>query len=430
VNHQKHAIVMGASMAGLLAARALSDHFQHVTILERDLLPTTPDHRRGVPQARHTHGLLAGGREQLERMFPGLTQQAIDGGAVPSDIVESCHWFISGGRMAQVHSGLEALGLSRPFLESIVRQRTLAIPNIATRQGVTVEGLVTSADQSRVTGIVLNGEPLAADLVIDATGRASKTPLWLKDLGYPAPPEEKIEIGVRYTTRHFLRRPTDLDGKMAAIIPPTPGPKRGGVMIAQEGHRWTVTLISHFGEPAPEDLAGFIAWSGTLPAAYIYNVIRHAEPIGEAAQAGMPASLRRRYEALDRFPQGFLVIGDALCSFNPIYGQGMTVAAMEARALSETLAEPGPALARRFFTRAARAVDAPWTMAVGNDLRMPETIGPRTLPVRLINWYVTKLQRAAHTDGVLACAFHRVGNLLDPPASLLRPHLAWRVFTR
>ena len=187
-------------------------------------------------------------------------------------------------------------------------------------------------------------------------------------------------------------------------------------------------MIAHFGPHAPEDLPSFIEWPKTLPAPFIHETIRDAEPIGEAAQAGMPAALRRRYERLDRFPQGYLVIGDAICSFNPIYGQGMTVAALEARELNDVLAAGDNTLAQRFFSRAAHVVDNPWAIATGNDLRMPETVGPRNTAVNLINWYMAKLHRAAHKDRDLSLAFHHVANLLDPPPSVMHPRLAMRVF--
>ncbi|MEO8100342.1 MAG: FAD-dependent monooxygenase [Acidobacteriota bacterium] len=424
---RKHAIVMGASMAGLMATRALSDHFERVTVIEQDTLPEAPENRRGVPQGRHTHGLLAGGRQEMERVFPGVTREMVDAGALAGDIVRDFRWFFEGGCLAQVASGMDAVAASRPFIESFIRRRAFGLKNVTSRQACQVEGLLATEDRGRVSGVRVDGETLAADLVVDATGRGSKMPQWLKDLGYEAAEEERVEISLKYTTRYFRRDARELGGDLGTVTPPTAAGKRGGVMIAQEGGRWTVTLICHFGPHAPEDLAGFIAWAGTLPAPYIHEVIRKAEPLGDATQAGMPASVRRRYEKLARFPEGLLVTGDAVCSFNPIYGQGMTVAAQYGRELNEALAEGEQDLARRFFARAARAADNPWTIAVGNDLRMPETVGPRNAGVNAVNWYMSKLHRAAHTDAELALAFHRVANLLAPPPSVMQPRLALRV---
>jgi 2-polyprenyl-6-methoxyphenol hydroxylase-like FAD-dependent oxidoreductase len=186
-------------------------------------------------------------------------------------------------------------------------------------------------------------------------------------------------------------------------------------------------LIGYFGHSAEPELEGFIEYARTLPAPYVYEVIRNAEPLSDPMSARFLASVRRRYEKLQRFPDGYLVFGDAISSFNPIYGQGMSVAALEAVQLAETLADGSNDLAKRFFRRAAKVVDIPWSIAVGNDLRMKETVGPRNAGVNIINWYMSKLHRAAHHDPAPALAFHRVGNLLAPPRSVMHPRILWRV---
>jgi hypothetical protein len=263
--------------------------------------------------------------------------------------------------------------------------------------------------------------------VIDATGRGSHSPEWLEAVGYPKPSEERVEIALGYTTRLFRRSPLDLHADGAVVITPTPETKRAGVMLAQEGDRWTVTLVSYFGNYAPTELEGFIEFARSLPAPFIYEVVRLAEPISEPVSARFPASVRRRYEKLDRFPDGFLVFGDAISSFNPMYGQGMSVAALEALALDETLTEGRRELGRRFFPKAARIIDNPWNIVVGGDLRIPETIGPRSASVNFINWYMSKLHKAAHRDPEVALAFHKVGNLLAPPQTVMHPRIVARV---
>lgn len=427
---RKHAIVMGGSMAGLLAARVLSDHYQQVTLIERDPFPAQPQQRRGVPQGRHTHGLLASGRSVLERFFPGITQALVNSGAHFGDIVADSRWFFEGACLARVPTDLKGLLLTRPMLEGAVRERVLAIPGITRRDNTAVEGLVASERSDRVAGVRAGGQTLAADLVVDATGRGSRTPQWLEAMGYEKPREEAVQIALGYTTRFFRRRTTDLEGDTAVIIPSTPEGKCGGVMLAQEGDRWTVTLFGHFGNYAPEDLPGFIEFARNLPAPYIHQVVQRAEPLGDAATTRFPASIRRRYEKLQRFPAGYLVFGDAMCSFNPIYGQGMSVAALEAVELEKSLGANDCDLAKTFFRRAAKVVDIPWSIAAGNDLRMPEAIGPRTAGVRFVNWYMSKLHKAAHSDPVPALAFHRVGNLLAPPPSVMHPRVAVRVLWR
>lgn len=414
-------------MAGLVTARALSKHYARVTIIEQDELPQSIEARRGVPQARHTHGLLAGGGQALEAMFPGLSADLLHAGAIPADMARDVRWFHSGGCLARFQSGLDGFVLSRPFLETAVRLRVAALPNVRFLTGRRVDGLIALPNRSRIAGVKLGGEELGADLVVDATGRGSHSPQWLEMLGYHSPYEERIHIALAYTTRLFRYHPHHMNGDAAAVIPPTPQGKMGGVMLRQERNRWTVTLIGHFGPHAPEDLPGFIDYARQLPAPYIFEVVRNAEPIGDAATARFPASVRRRYERLHRFPQGYLVVGDAICSFNPIYGQGMSVAALEAQALDACLTEGTDRLAQRFFHQAAKLVDIPWSIAVGNDLRMPETRGPRTTAVRFINWYMEKLHRAAHQDTQVAMAFHQVANLLAPPPSVMAPRIAWRI---
>jgi 2-polyprenyl-6-methoxyphenol hydroxylase-like FAD-dependent oxidoreductase len=426
-NDRKHAIVIGGSMAGLLAARVLADYYKEVTLFERDTFPPDGQHRRGVPQGRHTHGLLVSGGQVLERFFPGISQELIDGGAVKGDIVRDSRWFLEGGCLRKFSSGLHGLLMSRPFLENQVRRYMLRVPNVRLREGCDIEGLATTDDQRRVTGIRVKDETVPADLVVDATGRGSHTPQWLEAMGYAKPAEERVEIALGYTTRMFRRSQLDLNGDGAVVIPPTPEGKRAGAMLAQEGDRWTVTLISYFGNYAPMELAGFIEFARGLPAPWIYEVIRQAEPIGDPASARFPASVRRRYEKLNRFPEGLLVFGDAISSFNPMYGQGMSVAALEAGELYDALAENQPDLGRRFFRRAAKVIDIPWSIVAGGDLRIPGTVGPRSAAVNFINWYMAKLHKAAHHDRVAALAFHKVGNLLAPPQSVLHPRVVARV---
>ncbi|MGC4082803.1 MAG: hypothetical protein QM736_11995 [Vicinamibacterales bacterium] len=240
--------------------------------------------------------------------------------------------------------------------------------------------------------------------MVDATGRGSRLPEWLRALGYDAPAEERVQVGIYYTTRTFTREPSHLGGMLGAIVPPTPDGKRGGVMLAMEGGRWTVTLIAQFVSAAPADLDGFRAFTASLPSRRIHDVVSIAEPLDEAVQSPFPASIRRRYERLARFPEGLVAIGDALCGFNPIYGQGMSVATLEALALDETLRSTGTSrLGLRFFRKAAPIIDAPGLekvrqTAVGSDLRVPETVGPRSTVVNLVNAYVARLHRAAHKE--------------------------------
>ena len=425
-NIRQHAVVIGGSLAGLLAARVLSDQYQRVTLIDRDTFPPVGEQRRGVPQGVHTHGLLFSGRCVMERMFPSLSEELLAAGAVSGDVLAKGRWYFEGGRLSTCVSGLEGLLLSRPLLEGSIRERVRKISNVRMTENCVVESLVMSDDKAHVAGVRMTKETIPADLVVDASGRGSHSPAWLEANGYPKPEEDRIQVAIGYTTRLFRRSLQDLNGDRAVLIPATPDGKRGGVMLAQEGLRWIVTLFGYFGNYASPELEGFIESARTLPSQDIYEVIRAAEPIGDGYSARFPASVRHRYEKLDRFPQRFLVFGDAICSFNPIYGQGMSVAALQAEVLQQSLA-PGQLSALDFFSRAAKVVDTPWSIAVGADLRIPGTVGPRSKAGDFINWYLSKLHRAAHRDPALSLAFLKVTNLVAPPPSVLHPRIALRV---
>ena len=263
--------------------------------------------------------------------------------------------------------------------------------------------------------------------MVDASGRGSRSPTWLEEAGFRRPPVDEVQVGIGYTSRFYRRRPEHLPGLHGIIFLSNPPHKRLGVMIAQDKNRWVVTLGGYLGYRAPADEQGFLEAARDLPTPEIYNVIKEAEPLSEPVVYTFPANLRRRYEKLARFPQGYLVFGDALCSFNPIYGQGMTVAALEALALQECLAKEGDELAKKFFARVSKTIDVSWSAAVGNDLNYPEIDGPRTPMVRFINWYMSKLHIAAHSDAQVSIAFLKVVNMLAPPPSILHPGIVWRV---
>ncbi|WP_043097997.1 FAD-dependent oxidoreductase [Kallotenue papyrolyticum] len=438
MSYQKQAVVIGASMGGLLAARALADFFEQVTLIERDAFPPMGKNRKGVPQGRHTHALLLRGGSILEGMFPGLTADLMAQGAPLLDRPEKeLIWFDGGGYHARFTNGdgrNGALCVSRPLLEGYVRQRLMALPNVKAIEQCDALGLVPSERRSRVRGVRLlrraegsAEEVLEADLVVDASGRGSRAPRWLEEMGYPPPEEEQVTINLAGVTRLYRRHPGHLNGAKVVVITLSPTLKRGAVMLAQEGERWTLTLIGFAGDSPPRDDEGFLAFARSLPVPEIYAVIKDAEPLSDFLPYRVRANQRHRYERLTRFPEGFLIIGDALCSFNPIYGQGMSVAAMEALDLQHELRQGTEGLWRRFFRRAARSIDIPWQIVIGGDLRFPEAEGRRTTSIRFINAYMERLHRAAHRDPTVARAFNDVATLLAPPQSLMRPGIMWRV---
>jgi 2-polyprenyl-6-methoxyphenol hydroxylase-like FAD-dependent oxidoreductase len=427
-------VVLGASMAGLLAARVLADAYAQVTVIDRDDLPQTPMHRRGVPHGRHIHGLLARGQQALEELFPGVTAELVAQGVPAGDLLANGRLYFSGYRLRQAHTGLMVLAASRPVLEGHVRARVRALPNVRFVDRCDVVGLATTPDGRRVTGArVLRRadgsaeELLAADLVVDATGRGSRTPAWLEALGYPRPPKEQVRIGLGYATRIYRQRPGALGGDLAVLQAATPQHPRTGALQVLEGDRWLLTLAGILGDHPPTDPDGFLAFARSLQFQDLYETVRDAEPLDDPVSFRFPASVRHRYERLDRFPDGLLMVGDAVCSFNPVYGQGMTVAALEALTLRRHLQRGIQPQPRRFLRDIARVVDVPWDMAAGGDLVFPGVPGRRTLKVRPVSAYLTRLHAAAAHDAHLATTFVRVAGLVAPPQSLLRPGIVVRI---
>lgn len=431
-----HAVVLGASMGGLLAARVLSDAYQRVTIIERDTLPTAGENRRGVPQGRHAHVLLPRGAQILDELFPGLAADLVASGVPLLNDFAQARSILGGHQLSNEPRTADGAFLqpSRPYLESQVRARVRRLPNVEIMQQSDVVGLATTPARDRVTGVrVLRRagggieERLDADVVLDATGRTGRTPAWLAELGYDQPDEETVAVHIKYATRLLRLRPGALGRQVFFIVGAEPGRPTGMVLCSQEGDRWILTLVGYQGHHPPTDPDGFLAFAETVAPPDMFAAIRDAEPLGEIVAHRFPASLRRHYDRLRRFPAGLLVFGDAICSFNPVYGQGMTVAASQALALRDCLVRGERKLARRFFRAAAKPVGVAWKLAVGGDLALPEVEGPRPLPVRAINSYVDRVLAAAETDVVLAERFFRVSWLIDPPTRLLRPSTMVRV---
>jgi 2-polyprenyl-6-methoxyphenol hydroxylase-like FAD-dependent oxidoreductase len=427
-----HAIVFGASISGLLAARVLSESYEKVTIFDRDELPTTNVDRKGVPQSEHSHGLLARGRQVLEELFPGFAADLVAQGAVAIDLQGDCLWINDGHRLPNVATGLKGLCVSRATIEAYVRRQVRALPNVHIHDRHEALGLLTTADGGTVNGarvLPLGGveQHHHADLVVDATGRGNRGPTWLAALGFDKPAEELVDPGTVYMSRDYRRVPGDA-AYAAMIMSPSPEMPYGGVAIAADGDRWMVTLLGVGpGQAPPSDPEGYLEFTRKLPGSELYDLLSKAEPLNAPKKLRLPTSVRRRYERMTRLPDGFLAVGDAVCSFNPAYGQGMTVAAAEAIVLRDSLRAGRDRLPQRFFAAAAKVIDIPWDIAVGADLRYAHVEGARTGKSNFLNAYVSKLHIAAARHPSVGFAFLSVANLMAPPTRLFAPGTLIRV---
>lgn len=443
-NH--HAIVIGGSMAGLLAARVLSEHFERVTIIERDRLIDDVEPRKGVPQGRHVHALLAGGAALLGVYFPDLFAALARDGSVPLSASDIRRYQL-GMRVAAMPSPVKTLWQSRPFLEQHVRACLAAGNNVQILDACEVTRLRTN--YGRITGVFVqhrNGEQredgeeeLAADLVVDASGRGSRAPQWLAALGYGQVEETSVKIDVGYASRIYrCPDPLPADWKALIVLGVPPDNKRSGVIFPIEGGYWMVTLGGWLRDYPPNDEAGFLEYARSLAQPELYEAIKDAEPVTPIAVYKYPANRWRHYERLSYLPEGFIVMGDAVCGFSPVYGQGMSVAAIEAKTLDACLREQqsgagnGYAISfpQRFQKAIAREIKNAWVLATGYDLRFPGTEGHRSLGMRLLNWYIRRMIGRAASHPPVAATFFQVWHLLKPLKALFEPRIAWAVLSR
>jgi 2-polyprenyl-6-methoxyphenol hydroxylase-like FAD-dependent oxidoreductase len=436
----ERAVVLGASMGGLLAARVLADFFGTVTVVDKDVFPDGPATRRGVPQGRHVHVLLARGARILDELFPGFLTELVSAGAPVWDDGELSDLHLSFGGHEMLRSGklaLEPKALavympSRPLLEYHVRRRVQAMRNVTILGGHDVTELTSTAHRERVTGVRVvtrDGDAqreLTADLVVDATGRGAHTPAFLESLGYGRPVEDHIVMQTTYVSQ-LLRIPRGTLKEMLVDIGPAPGRPTGMFLAGYENDTWIFTVFGMVGYEPPRDLAGMLSFAEAYCPAHLIGAVWAAEPLGEVAQHRMPSSQWRRYDKMPRLPDGLLVCGDAVCSLNPIYGQGMTVAALDAAALRDCLRRGGTDLPRRYFRASAKPIGVAWQMVASSDLTFPEVTGRRSksmrITTRLVDWALT----ACESDSVVAARFFRVNGLVDSPIRLLHPAFVYRV---
>ena len=446
-NGAGHAVVLGAGMAGLMAARVLADHVERVTIVDQDVLPTEAEARNGTPQCRHVHLLLNSGRSILNRLFPDLPAALSAAGCPTVDAAHDLAWLTPAGWGIRYPSRYVAPSASRPLLEWAVRGQLARNPRVSILSEQRAVSLVAGGDGSRVLGVRIGtrrgdaetaaAEPLRADLVVDATGRGSRATQWLRDLGYPEPPRTEINAFLGYTSRYY-RLPDsparDWQGLYIQAGPPTD--LRGGVLYRLENDRWICTLGGYGKDYPPTDEDGFLAFADSLRSPLLAETIRASEPLGPAVANRTSANIWRHYERLPRWPDGFVVLGDAACAFNPVYGQGMSVAAKEAMVLDRCLREQKrrrPAgdldgLARRFQQRLATTIQPVWTIATAEDLRVPGAEGGQPgRSAQFLYRYMGRVLQLTTEDVFARQILLDVLNLDRPTALLFHPRLVAKV---
>ncbi len=432
----RSAIVIGGSIAGLLAARVLSSYFDHVTIIERDHLPTEAEPRAGIPQGYHAHALMARGRQIMEGLFPGLENDLVDHGTLQFDMAQDAQIRFKEGWAKRIFSDMTVFSMSRPLLEGRVRAWVLANPFITVRDGYDVLGF--TAYGGLVTGVRLRQRGtqetsfLSADLVVDASGRASKTPEWLEAIGFPKPEETEIDAFVGYATRWY-EIPADAARDWQAMWVQSVAPimPRGGIILPVEGNRWQVTLFGIGKDYPPTDDDGFLAFAHSLATKRLYDAIKAAKPLTPVHGYRNTVNRMRHYDKLARFPERLIVIGDAYAHFNPTYAQGMTVAALSADALAQVLDRRHgalPGLGREFQKRAAKVLAPAWTMTTTEDLRWSTTVGgTHNLMTRIMHWYTGSVLALVSQDEEVFKAFLPVQHMLKPGTALFAPSIFRKV---
>jgi 2-polyprenyl-6-methoxyphenol hydroxylase-like FAD-dependent oxidoreductase len=437
-NVGEQAIVIGGGMGGLAAAGALANHFEKVVVLERDFLPPNVSERPGTPQCRHIHALLAGGQRALHELFPAFEHDLARAGAVPLRVATDLRLEVPGyDPFPQRDLGWHVYSMSRPLIELVVRQQVQRYANVTQRERCRVRNLIVSPDREMVAGVRCeNGdgrsETLPADLVVDASGRGSLTQDLLASIGQPLP--EKTVIGVDFGyARAIFAIPDDAsaDWKGAMTLPNASEDSRGALMLPIEGQRWMVGFAGRYGEKPPGDFEGFLAFAQQMRTSTVYNAIRRAQPLGNVARYGFAASVWRHFEKLETFPRGLLPFGDAICRFNPVWGQGMSVAAQEAVLLRRVLGSddgiPLRTLARSFFAEASELIETPWVSAAIPDFAFPQTEGERPADLDRMLKFGNALTRLAADDPAVHKLTVEVRHLLKPRSALRDPDLVGRV---
>ena len=434
------AVVVGAGIGGLSMAGVLAKYFEQVEIFERDRLTPSFGSRSGTPQDRHPHGLLAGGLQALGEIFPGFESDLAKAGAVAVRVARDIQYERPDfGVLPKRDFGLSLLCASRPLIELVLRRRVEAIANIALRPNCRVNGIVPTTSGTAVDGIRFDAgsgscEVLAADLVVDASGRGALTSTLFDALGWERPAETEVGVDLSYATVVVAIPPSaPPDWKLVFTLPDPPFLALDAVLVPMEGGRWITTIAEHGATARLETWDAFLEASRSLTTPTIYNALRYAKPPDGIRHYRFPSSYWKHFERLPRLPRGVLPVADALCRFNPIYGQGMSSAAKQARllqhVLGRTAAEPDPiaAVQMRFMAEVDSVLETPWNMSTSADFAFPGTRGERPEDFAKAQQFEAALFRAAVADPVVHRALMEVAQLLQPQSRLQEPQIMRRI---
>ncbi|PAE23624.1 FAD-dependent oxidoreductase [Bacillus sp. 7894-2] len=430
----KTAIVIGGSIAGMLAARVLADSFEKVMIIEKDGEQLKGSPRKGVPQAAHGHVLLKSGEKILEDLFPGLRAEMIKGGSVPADFSNDIAWHHHGSWKVRYDSGCSIIQQSRPFLEYHLRKRIDQIENIHTLYNTKAKDFTLNG--SRITGIeaeTAEGNAIyPADLTVDASGASSLAFHCLDKVGVAPLKKTEISINLFYANRIYRKIPSDPEWKSLLVYPDPPLQSFGGAISPTENNEWMITLFGYGANNPPADNNEFLEAAKNLERPHIYDCIKNGEPASDIKVYRFPSMRRYHFEKMKTFPKGLLVMGDAFCRIDPVFAQGMSIAAKEAMALQEILISAGEADADpyNFHRKISKIVDIPWLIALTEDFRFSHTAGAKPLGLPLLQWYVKKVVNACSYDPYTYDCFMKVLHLQAHPAVLFTPRAVRNIFRR
>lgn len=429
------AVVLGGSVTGLWTAAVLANHYREVVVVDRDKLVGVKEWRKGAPQTRHINGLIARGSQALEEILPGITAEMVADGVPISDLAGTVRWYFNGRRLKQEMAGLSCVAATRPVMEFYVRRRVAAIPNVTIRENTDVVGLLSTADNSTVTGARIHpqgGSPeeIEADLVVDCLGRGSRSPVWLDQLGYGRVREDGTKVGLAYASRHYVLR-TDPFGTDHSINPAASAAlPRGAIFTKTDSGTVELTVYGILGDHPPTDPEGFNAFVKTLAAPEIHETIVDAEPLDDVGIFKFPTTMWRRYDLLPNLPGGYLLLGDAVCTPNPIYAQAQTLAALEVLKLREHLTSGRVPQTYAFQQDVAKIIAPAFAMTTAIDLSFPGVPGKRTPQIKISHWFSRQLTYAASQDSRFTAAWMTVAGLVAPPESLMKPKVFFSVLAQ